>query len=458
MTQHSTSVECCVFFLMPSIIQTIKSFLLKYSLLDKPVFAGFSGGADSTALLLALHQAGAQVTAVHFNHGIRGDEADEDAQWCQDFCKTRNIPFLSQLLHVPQNTARGESCEEAARRLRIEAWLIIAGNKAPVFLAHHADDALETLFLRLARGSNVSAIVPLKTKRTIAGVTFFRPMLNIRRQEIEDWLTSQNITDWRIDSTNSDNAYRRNAVRNKLLPLFRNIFTEDSGLIHALDVLGQDADFLDSAALDAFHALKNLKSWQALKPAILPRVFRLWLSEQGHPNTQITHQFILRLQDALSNFNGHQLSIPLDSSFTVVISQSGMATDTPAAWMDTMWNWKTQPVIELPCAKFFASDAPAANASAHEAFSTQDLPDSILIRHWQPGDKMIPFGSKSQKKLQDIFTDAKIPRFMRQHIPIFVANNHIIWIPTVRRAEFGRVSNDSPYNSITFSMNGHILT
>ncbi|MBQ7650884.1 MAG: tRNA lysidine(34) synthetase TilS, partial [Victivallales bacterium] len=210
-------------------LQAVKSFIAEHAVSGK-VFAGFSGGADSTALLLALHETGMDVTAVHFNHGIRGDEADADEEWSRNFCAARNISFISEHLNVPANIRKGESTEEAARRLRIEAWIRISQAR-PVFIAHHADDTLEELFLRLARGSNVSALVPMRPVRQICGVTFLRPFLKMRKARLEEWLRSKGIGDWRIDSTNSDNSYRRNAVRNRLLPLFREIFGNDSGLL-----------------------------------------------------------------------------------------------------------------------------------------------------------------------------------------------------------------------------------
>ena len=130
-------------------LQAVKSFIAEHAVSGK-VFAGFSGGADSTALLLALHEAGMDVTAVHFNHGIRGDEANADEEWSRNFCAARDIPFISEHLNVPANIRKGESCEEAARRLRIEAWVRISQGR-PVFIAHHADDTLEELFLQIVK-------------------------------------------------------------------------------------------------------------------------------------------------------------------------------------------------------------------------------------------------------------------------------------------------------------------
>ncbi len=144
------------------LLQLVHDFLQRKDVHGR-VFVGFSGGADSTALLLLLSQAGQAVTAVHFQHGIRGAAAEADAVWCEQFCLARNIRFVRENLAVPSNRFRGESVEEAARRLRLEAWRRLADADGDVvFLAHHADDALEDLLLRLARGGS--------PQRTIGGM------------------------------------------------------------------------------------------------------------------------------------------------------------------------------------------------------------------------------------------------------------------------------------------------
>ena len=147
--------------------QAIEEFFQVYPhYRERPCLVGFSGGADSAALLLGLWQAGVRnLTAVHCNHHLRGAESEEDERWCWIFCTAYDIPFKVVDLQVTQSKFRGESLEEAARRLRFQALSRLAKHKPwwnewdgsdPVYLAHHEDDRLEELFLRLARGSNAT--------------------------------------------------------------------------------------------------------------------------------------------------------------------------------------------------------------------------------------------------------------------------------------------------------------
>ena len=111
--------------------EAVHNFLQKYALCGHEVLCGFSGGADSTSLLLALsrEQLGS-LTAVHFHHGIRGAEADADAEWCRVFCEKRGIHLELIYLNVPENMLPGEATEEAARRLRLENAALRASNAA----------------------------------------------------------------------------------------------------------------------------------------------------------------------------------------------------------------------------------------------------------------------------------------------------------------------------------------
>ncbi|NMA47310.1 MAG: tRNA lysidine(34) synthetase TilS, partial [Lentisphaerae bacterium] len=266
---------------MIDISDQVKTFIGRYDLSGCRLLVGFSGGADSTALLLALLAAGVDgLLAVHCHHGLRGAAADADAAWCRAFCEQRGIAFHLEHLDVPGQQRRGESTEEAGRRLRLALWQrLAAAEPTVVFLGHHGDDVLEELLMRLARGANSSGLTGLREERQLCGVRLLRPLLSCRRAEIESWLLAQGVADWRTDRSNSDCAYRRNAVRHDLVPRFRAIFGEDRGLQQAARVLRMDADYLEMAAADAYGQLRDLRDWQALHPALLQRVLRLWLDE-----------------------------------------------------------------------------------------------------------------------------------------------------------------------------------
>ncbi|MFZ2656322.1 MAG: tRNA lysidine(34) synthetase TilS, partial [Victivallales bacterium] len=166
----------------------------------KNIFSGFSGGPDSTALLMLLNEEskrrGFHLKAVHFEHGLRGKEGEEDAGWCRKFCEFRNIDFMEISLTVNTSRQAGESVEAAARRMRLKEWNILADDPDSfVALGHNSNDKVENVFLRLLRGSNSSGLTSLREIQKIGSITIIRPILRFKRSDIEDFLRSKGVSD-----------------------------------------------------------------------------------------------------------------------------------------------------------------------------------------------------------------------------------------------------------------------
>jgi tRNA(Ile)-lysidine synthase len=209
-----------------------------------------SGGADSVALLLALHEAngakeslGIVLSAIHVNHGLRGDEANADEAFVGSLCNHLGLPLLIERVDTRgrQGTER-EGVEEAARELRYETFrnLLAAGRVDAVATGHTLDDQAETVILKLLRGAwteglggispeILPGISPEILPRNFEPVTrqgpksagrIIRPMLSVRREEVEAFLRERR-QDWREDSTNRDLSLTRNRVRHELMPALR---------------------------------------------------------------------------------------------------------------------------------------------------------------------------------------------------------------------------------------------
>jgi len=200
------------------------------------ICVAISGGADSVALLLTLHAAnatpreslGVGLSAVHINHGLRGEEANADQQFVEDLCISLDIPLHLHQADVPARIAKTrasgnpETIEEAARNLRYEFFttLLASGHADAVLTAHTLDDQAETVLMKLLRGAwteGLSAIHPIVT---LPKGKILRPFLETRRADIETFLKSSNQL-WREDSTNTDTAFTRNKIRHELLPQLR---------------------------------------------------------------------------------------------------------------------------------------------------------------------------------------------------------------------------------------------
>ena len=190
------------------------------------ILAGVSGGADSIALLLLLLRAGLDVQAVHFEHGIRGAESVADADFVVKFCRERGVACRVIPLNVPERLRRGENLEAAARRMRLEAWqgLVLEFPGCIIALGHHRDDAVENFLLRFARGGNLSGLTNLRSQKELEGLRIIRPLLELSRAEIEEFLHNEGVDNFRTDLTNLDDAYQRNFLRNNVLRPWREKF------------------------------------------------------------------------------------------------------------------------------------------------------------------------------------------------------------------------------------------
>lgn len=253
-------------------------------------WVGFSGGADSTALLQALHECrerlAAPFQAVHFHHGLH-DEADAWLSHCQAFCRARNIPFRGERLEVVVD--RRCSLEEAARnaRYRIAATLL---QPDEMFLtAHHAQDQAETLFLNLMRGSGIEGLAGIPPVRTLARGWVGRPLLDVDRSALESWLRDRAV-EWLDDSSNTDVSFDRNYVRHEVFPLLEKRWPELTKRLartarHARQSAGAMAAFIGYETGERLQDAIRLpvRALLDLDPAMRSLILREWLRRNEIP-------------------------------------------------------------------------------------------------------------------------------------------------------------------------------
>ncbi|WP_213807177.1 tRNA lysidine(34) synthetase TilS [Granulicella sp. dw_53] len=210
-----------------------------------------SGGADSVALLLALHAAnqtkhsalGVGISAVHVNHGLRDSESDADQHFVQALCTRLDIPLHLHSVSIPARLAETraagspETIEEAARTVRYDLFtsLLSSGEADKVLTAHTLDDQAETVLMKLLRGAWTEGLGGIHPVITLPKGKILRPLLQTPRAEIETYLQALDQP-WREDSSNTDSAYTRNRLRHTILPLLR---AENPSLDHTLSNLSE---------------------------------------------------------------------------------------------------------------------------------------------------------------------------------------------------------------------------
>ncbi len=192
---------------------------------NEKTLVGFSGGADSMALLhaLTLYLGCENIVAVHINHMLRGDDADRDERFCEEYCKKNSITFFAKKVNVTA-LCGGKGFEEAARKCRYEIFekLALKTGCTTVSLAHTADDNLETVIFHLCRGAGAAGISGIPPKRPLGKLFIVRPLIDCTRSEILAY-TATNALTYRTDATNDDTRYTRNFIRKNIVPLLKEI-------------------------------------------------------------------------------------------------------------------------------------------------------------------------------------------------------------------------------------------
>ncbi len=388
----------------------------------KRVLVAVSGGADSTALALALQDLGCGIALAHVHHGIRGKAADADARFVATLAKKLGAPLFLGKFAVPAEAKKtGESLEMAARRVRRDFLVATAKRQKIRFIAtgHTADDQAETVLLRIARGTSITGLagIPYVSRQGVAA--FVRPLRDATRMQIVAFLKARKQP-WREDKTNATDFALRNRVRHEILPLLEKRL--NPGVRQALLRLADIA----AAEDEVMSALAKKTKLSAQAPLALRR--RLALAQLRAagvpPEKQVFH--------TVENF--FPQCGKKDQSFYVVRKNPDRDPHGLAPWVNEIAfasrkSGKTRsptpqggggprtptspqggggPNLEIRKGVGFSRRADEVCLSA-KAVGDRDL----IFRSWRAGDRMKPLGMAGSKKLSDVFTDLKVPRAER---------------------------------------------
>ncbi len=372
---------------------------------------GFSGGADSTALLQALCELGPElntdIEAIHFNHGIH----QESGSWqrhCERFCKERNVRLTIESLSLG---ASGANRENNAREMR---YRIVAHHLNPhaIYLtAHTADDQAETLILHAMRGSGVEGLAGIPEIRPLAGGHVVRPLLGFSRQALEAYLMERGV-DWIEDPSNLDVRHDRNFVRHHVMPLLKSRWPS------ARESLARSARHLRATvgALEALLARIDLQPEQDggvqlqkfydLGPENMSVILRWWLKQENAPPVPQSRliEFIAQITSA---------------------SRDAHCETTWAGWAVRYYNDQLflLPPPQPPDCPEKKWTGPALSLGPEVGTLRLVGGDSVLPSGWtvgprRPGTRIQLRSGGPRRKLKKIFQEQNIPPWQRESIPV----------------------------------------
>lgn len=282
----------------------------------------YSGGADSTALLVETHKKYPEQTiAFHVHHGLQA-AADEFVRHCQSFCDALKVPL--HVAYVNAKHAAGASPEDAARGARYKALIDLAHthrvieSKGKVLLAQHADDQVETLLLALSRGAGLGGLSAMPAQFERGGVHFERPMLDQKAADIRARLKADGIA-FIEDPTNLDKTFTRNKIRLDVLPALQAAFPEYAvTFARSISHIAKANDLLADLAgidLETVGIPPRIKSLQALEANRQANAIRFWLkSAYGITPSTVQLDELLK-QVAACQTRGHQIRIKVATGF-----------------------------------------------------------------------------------------------------------------------------------------------
>jgi tRNA(Ile)-lysidine synthase len=439
-----------------------------------------SGGADSLALLHGLAEGRAEwrweLRAVHVHHGMRGPEADADAEFLAECCAEWGVPLRVERVDVPAVARECRiSVEEAGREARYSTFVRLAGEWGcgRVVTAHHADDQAETVLLHLFRGAGIDGMAGMPERRPLgpaAGAPeLVRPLLGVRRRELEAYCAAHGLVP-RLDVTNLDLQYRRNRIRYELLPVLERFDPEIAGHLVRLsrqareeqELLSADAArLLESAARELpppapgiplpaplVRARLALPVLRAAPPALLRRALRLLLRQVGAFDVELSAGLSERLERLIQAGSGavDLPGCPLRAALSgeCLLLEARTAAPPPVAVEAAIPGRTEAPPFGLvleaqACPVPVELRLPPAQA----IFDLDALRPPFQLRAPQTGDRFRPLNAPGTRLLSDLFTDRKIPAAYRAHWPILMDRDGVVWVLGLAVAHRVRIRPDS---------------
>ncbi|MFC2171555.1 tRNA lysidine(34) synthetase TilS [Acidobacteriota bacterium] len=402
------------------------------------VIAAVSGGPDSVALLdflLSLKESlNLDLSVAHLDHGLRGEESAEDARFVAGLARSMGLACHQEFVDLEKaSKCRGDSLEHAGREIRYAFLRRVAEQRGVGFVAtgHTLDDQAETVLIRLLRGAGpegLSGIHPVVQKPGWPAV--IRPLLEVRRQDVLDYIEARGLT-FRRDSSNLDPAFLRNKVRQELLPLLEAYNPRvREALARTAEILREEDRFLariadevtkDAALQRGTTHFVDPEAVRDLDPALQRRVVRELMRRGGYPPAferveTMLSQILTLGEDAvpLKPDRPDQAPAPLDYEIDCRIPGT---VPIPG----TIWTLKLdfleggQPDPLLGCG-YTVHLSPALDSAR------------LAIRNRRAGDRFHPLGGPGSRSLKRYFIDHRIPRDLRYKLPVLVAGSAIAWV------------------------------
>ncbi len=463
---------------------SVSSFIKSKSLIigKFAVVVAVSGGADSVALLHVLHKIKQtkafefNLCAAHLNHGLRGAESDEDAEFVKRLTKTLNIPAIIKSIDI--NALAEKVCLSVEETARIERYKFLEDcahkfGAAYVAVAHSADDNAETVLHRIIRGTGLLGLGGIKPERAISPsseIKLVRPFLSTWKKEILLYI-EENRIGYREDSSNISKNYYRNKIRLELLPLLETDYNNqiNRALLNLAEICNDNCEFVNemsdslckSAVIEqnSDFAVFDNKVLSAAHEIVLQNLLQTIFTHLQIPLKQIgfkQYKSLIRFIKDEARSGEYDISAKLrvrkigSSIRFQKLSEKVQNIAEKSSQLENLIEkfgiveLKVPGVTELPllgkrietCVEEnkdgFLSKFKLSKTCNEEVIDMSKVQLPLYVRLRRPGDRFLPLGSKGTKTISDFFTDNKVPVCERDKIPIVTSKHHPVWVVCLR--------------------------
>jgi tRNA(Ile)-lysidine synthase len=406
------------------------------------IVVGFSGGPDSVFLVEMLFKLREKIdfdiVLVHVNHLLRGEEAQRDEDFSINYGKSKGLKVFARKINITSlGKEKGLSLEEAGREARYSFYkeVLEKSNSNKIALAHNKDDQIETFMFRLTRGTGLSGLEGIATKRD----RYIRPISEIYKSEIVNYLDENNIS-YCIDSTNLENEFTRNSIRIDLIPFIEKRYNPKfKDKIFSLIEEIRDINIFIEKEIEQFSYDEtiNIESILKFPKSIRGKILSKYLYKYG---LEVNRKKISLIESILEKGGSQEIS--LDSQYILKKEYNILKIQK----INLIKNNIEEVTFTIPNKIKYgdyiieAEYVERGEQNKNCFYTNLKLGDTLIVRGRKDGDKIIPTGMKGEKKLKEIFINEKIGKEKRDSIPLIVHNDNIVWIAGVRGNE--------KYNSI----------
>jgi len=451
------------------LLEQVKRTIDRYHLLDKGdrLIVGVSAGVDSMVLLHLLNtyrQAfDLSLIIAHINHGLRPKESEKEAELVKEESERLALTFEYGQFNVKEfQKERGISLQDAARKIRFYFFnaLLQKYSANKIALGHNADDQVETVLLRLIRGSGLKGLkgmLPVREGKVI------RPLLEVWRREVESFAEEKKIP-YLLDSSNLKENYLRNRLRLTLIPLIEKEYQPNFKkiVLKTSTVLREEDNYLEKGTEEAYQKIVHegkdalsfkFSEYQSLHPAIQWRIIQKMLGRIDSREAIIEERGGLEVDQIYRKLHQPSPSFLIEMPHRISLEKRYDLVSIRKGWMKAVQPFEVE--LISPGRKYIEEikrEVVIEESRKDDQFKAfyglsdialldyQTLQFPLKMRNFRPGDRFQPLGVKGTQKLKEFFIDHKIPRFERPRIPLLTSGEMIAWVVGYRIDERVKVT------------------